>query len=1048
MPGSYTLELELFGTYVSAMPVLEIYEDGALDSSHSVSSSGTSISVTINYGGALPTSLSFTFLNDAAEAGRTIDIRSVKIDGKSINVNNYLSSGQLSMGNSATVDVTAPAELLFGDELPDGTSFTTGATQTYDNTNNLYNDYTNNTDQVFDMLGGRDVAYLGGGNDSVSGGAGNDIIRGGAGTDLLFGDAGDDRIYGGDDNDEIYGGDDNDRLHGDGGNDLLFGNDGADTLVGHTGTDTLVGGAGDDRLNGGADNDILYGGADNDRLAGGSGNDSLDGEAGADTLLGGSGDDILHGGIGNDALYGQTGIDILHGDDGDDDLFGGDDADELYGGDNSDLLSGGEGDDMLDGGSGNDTIYGEAGSDTISGGSGNDIIYGDQEIASLRNGLVAHYKFDETSGNTAFDSSGNGNDATFYGGTATWDSTGQLGGAWDMDGQNRGFEAGTFDVEGTGITLATWMYMDSIPVQDPRIITKTSASSAASHDWGLYINDNAGGIDRLQLRMTTVNGFSEEILEGYDMATHIGQWVHVAVTYDDTTDLVTYYINGASVGTDTHNAGGAVITGTGEAIGIGNNAQGISDRDSDARFDDLRIYERGLDATDISNLYNNVVTNGAADTIDGGAGDDIIYGSEGNDTINGGDDNDMLFGEDDRDNLIGGGGNDTLYGGAGDDDLLGGGDDDTLYGGGGNDTLSGQDGIDTIDGGDGNDTIFGDEGAINFESGILVIEAENYENTVIQGGHEWEVVTDTTASNGKTLYVDDNGGETIYNFADVTGLSPRVDYTVNFATTGTFYVWVRGRSGLSSGSAGQDDSVHVGFDGVQQTGVGGITGFGTNYTWGSNATGGGRVTVNVTTTGEHTLNLWMREDGVAIDKLIIADTSTYNPGSGLGPDQTNRTSTTGGIDTIDGGNGNDTIFGDFGADILGGGNGDDILYGGAADDTITGGDGLDIMYGDAGADTFVFENANAFNDIDEINDFSTGENDALDLRDLLTGYNFGVDTITDFVQILDNGSQSDVYVDTTGSATFGAATQIASLFNITGLTDEAALETSGHLITN
>ena len=376
MPGSYTLELELFGTYVSAMPVLEIYEDGALDSSHSVSSSGTSISVTINYGGALPTSLSFTFLNDAAEAGRTIDIRSVKIDGKSINVNNYLSSGQLSMGNSATVDVSTPAELLFGDELPDGTSFTTGATQTYDGTNNLYNQYTNNTDQVFDMLGGRDVAYLGGGNDSVSGGAGNDIIRGGAGTDLLFGDAGDDRIYGEGDADEIYGGTGNDLLHGGEGNDLIFGNDNNDTLVGHTGDDTLVGGAGDDRLNGGAGTDILYGGADNDSLAGGGGDDSLDGEAGNDNLYGGAGNDIAHGGDNDDIIYGQAGTDILHGDDGDDDLFGGTEADELYGGGGADLLEGEEGDDTLDGGDGNDILKGGAGADTLNGGDGDDILHG------------------------------------------------------------------------------------------------------------------------------------------------------------------------------------------------------------------------------------------------------------------------------------------------------------------------------------------------------------------------------------------------------------------------------------------------------------------------------------------------------------------------------------------------------------------------------------------------------------------------------------------------------------------------------------------------
>ena len=76
------------------------------------------------------------------------------------------------------------------------------------------------------------------------------------------------------------------------------------------------------------------------------------------------------------------------------------------------------------------------------------------------------------------------------------------------------------------------------------------------------------------------------------------------------------------------------------------------------------------------------------------------------------------------------------------------------------------------------------------------------------------------------------------------------------------------------------------------------------------------------------------------------------------------------------------------------------------------------------------------------------ETDAIDISDLLSGYTFGVDDLTDFVQILDNGANSDLYVDVTGTGTFGVGTQIATLYNVTGLTDEVALETSGNLITH
>lgn len=70
----------------------------------------------------------------------------------------------------------------------------------------------------------------------------------------------------------------------------------------------------------------------------------------------------------------------------------------------------------------------------------------------------------------------------------------------------------------------------------------------------------------------------------------------------------------------------------------------------------------------------------AANTIDGGAGNDNLSGYGGNDT------------------LIGGEGNDGLNGGEGDDTLFGGKGDDYLNGGAGSDTyfFNQGDGVDTI----------------------------------------------------------------------------------------------------------------------------------------------------------------------------------------------------------------------------------------------------------------------------------------------------------------------------------------------------------------
>ncbi len=83
-------------------------------------------------------------------------------------------------------------------------------------------------------------------------------------------------------------------------------------------------------------------------------------------------------------------------------------------------------------------------------------------------------------------------------------------------------------------------------------------------------------------------------------------------------------------------------------------------------------------------------------------------------TVNGGDGDDFIFGSQLRDTLIGDQGNDQLFGRAGDDridggtekDLLDGGlGNDTLTGGAGNDMLVGDFGADSLTGGDGEDLL-------------------------------------------------------------------------------------------------------------------------------------------------------------------------------------------------------------------------------------------------------------------------------------------------------------------------------------------------------
>ncbi len=890
MAGTYTLELELLGSYVGAMPVLEVYEDGALFNSYSVSSAGSSYILNINYGGALPTSLSFRFLNDGAEVGRTIEIHSVKIDNRFVSKNNYLSTDTLTSGQTATVDVVNPT-FLFEPNSPASALFIAGATQTFDATNNRFSDRSSTTDEIFTMLDGRDAAYLGAGNDRVSGGAGLDILRGGAGDDLLFGDAGDDRLFGEEGDDTLYGGGDNDYLYGGNGNDTLYGGNGNDNLSGNDGNDILIGGSGNDRLSGGNGIDSLFGDDGDDNLSGGAGNDALDGGAGNDLLYGGNGDDTIFGGDDDDVLVGNDGNDILDGGDGNDTLYGLNDDDILRGGAGNDLLNGHDGNDTLDGGAGADVVIGGNGTDTINGGAGNDILHG--------NGLTPQEIYTTLRANPALEFNANTN--SFY----------------------QYFTPNTDYF--TALANATTSILNGVSGHHVTITSQIEDDFLT----GLIAGDIIwlNGSDRAQEAVWRYNGGAEDGGNFYNG--NLGG------------SVVSSFFTNWKVNEPNDFAGGEDFTAYDGPIDV------WDDRDEFETHGYVIEWDAGLMNDD-----------NAIDILFGGAGNDTLYGYGGDDDLHGGNDNDILFGGDDDDNLEGDAGNDYLNGGDGDDDLFGGTGDDILDGGAGVDALNGNLGNDVLNGGDGNDNLYGDNGTTGFESGLLVIEAEDFENNIARSGHNWEIVSDATASRGKTLYVDNRGPNDNFNSTDVTAVSPEVNYTVNFDTTGTFYVWIRGRSGLGSSAGGSDDSVHLGFDGIQQTNGGGITGFGNNYTWGSTSTTGGRVTVNVTTTGEHTLNLWMREDGVAIDKIIIADTLGYNP-TGFGPDANERTSTAGGIDVLDGGDGNDTLYGDFANDILLGGNGDDLIFGGVGDDDIDGnadndtifvGEGNDIARGGAGND--------------------------------------------------------------------------------------------------
>jgi len=175
--------------------------------------------------------------------------------------------------------------------------------------------------------------------------------------------------------------------------------------------------------------------------------------------------------------------------------------------------------------------------------------------------------------------------------------------------------------------------------------------------------------------------------------------------------------------------------------------------------------------------------------------------------------------------------------------------------------------------------------------GIVCMEAENFDLNTPRPPHTWELVSRTSNnfapadgfSGGFAMQSTPTtlaGGSGITS--NVATTSPQLDYVVKFVKTGTYYVWI-----LGYGMDGNSDSLHTGLDGEEPVTSATMSGFNGVYNWSSQIMNGGRPTIEVKTAGDHTVNVWMREDGLTVDKVLLTTNADYTP-TGQGPPESPR----------------------------------------------------------------------------------------------------------------------------------------------------------------
>lgn len=221
-------------------------------------------------------------------------------------------------------------------------------------------------------------------------------------------------------------------------------------------------------------------------------------------------------------------------------------------------------------------------------------------------GLILHYKFDETEGTTAYDEYSEEFDATIHG-TSTWTDAGKIGGALKMSGETGNYVdiPPQFLDTLTDMTVSIWFYQEVRPLW-ARVFDFGSNST----HWFYFAPATVlAGQQGSRAALDVSNAIVAE-LHMIEHLPPIKQWVHVAIAWNQLE--FSCYLDG-KLATNKTVVPPYSLFSPSEFSAMNPGPEGMrawlgkSSFDPDpaftGMFDDMRIYDRVLTESDVAQLH-------------------------------------------------------------------------------------------------------------------------------------------------------------------------------------------------------------------------------------------------------------------------------------------------------------------------------------------------------------------------------------------------------------------------------------------------------------